>query len=205
MCIYKLNKAKYGTHNIISEEIGGNKVVLDIGCNKGYLYGLAPNNIFYGIDSNEEELEVAKANYEKVYKIDLNYNYKEFKEDIKFDVMIFADILEHLIYPEIVLKYFVSNFLKNNGKVIISLPNIAHLSIRLKLLFGRFDYTDSGILDKTHLHLYTVKTAQDFVHNTGYLIEKIKYSSDNFGYFLNKFKLFTSFLAYTVIIVARCP
>lgn len=199
MTIYQLNKNKYGTHNIIAEEIGNNKIVLDVGCNKGYLYQLAPNNTFYGIDFDEKALEIAKVNYTKVYKIDLNSDYSKFKEDIKFDVIVFADIIEHLIYPEIVLKYFVGNYLKKGGIVIVSLPNVAHFSIRLKLLFGKFDYSESGILDKTHLHLYTLSTAKKLLNDVELNIERIRFSSDHFGFLIRRLPFLGPILGFNII------
>jgi len=201
MGTYKLNKANYGTHNIISGEIGENKVVLDIGCNKGYLYNLAPNNTFYGIDYSKKDLEIAKANYKKVYRIDLNNNYSEFREELKFDVIVFADIIEHLVSPSIILKYFVNNYLKDYGTVIISLPNVAHFSIRWKLLSGKFDYTESGILDRTHLHLYTLSTAKKLIGDEGLKIKKIKFSSNNLGFLIERAPFLGSILGFNLIFI----
>ena len=154
---YNLNTAKYGTHKLIADEIGKNMTILDIGCNKGYLKILTDeSNIFWGIDFFLNNLKAAKnKGYKRVYRMDLN-NFEQFRSKRKFDTLIFADILEHLVYPEKVLTFFVSNYLEDRGKVIISLPNIANISVRLNLLLGRFNYTIDGILDKTHLHLYNI-------------------------------------------------
>lgn len=199
MSVYNLNPAKYGTHNILSKHIGDNRLVLDVGCNKGYLLRLAPNNIFYGIDSDENDLEIAKTMYKRVYNIDLNTNYRDFKETIKFDVIVFGDILEHLVYPVDVLKYFSDNYLKDKGVIIMSLPNVAHFSIRIKLLLGKFDYTDTGILDKTHLHLYTLNTAKKLVNNIGLKVKKIEFSSNNFGFLFERFPFLGPILGFNII------
>ena len=50
--------------------------------------------------------------------------------------------------------------LKENGQLVVSLPNVANITVRLALLFGRFNYADRGIMDRTHLHFYTRKTAR---------------------------------------------
>jgi len=72
----------------------------------------------------------------------------------RFDVIIFADILEHVRNrEEIILR--ARRHLKPDGIIIASTGNVAHLWIRLSLLFGRFSYTEKGILDKTHVHLFT--------------------------------------------------
>ena len=200
---YNLNRAKYGTHQLIAEEIGTNKTVLDIGCNKGYLKELAKNNIFYGIDYNKEDLELAKKRrYKEVFELDLN-NYELFKIDLKFDVIIFAGILEHLMFSEKVLNFFITNHLKSNGKVIISLPNVANFTIRVGLLFGNFNYTESGILDKTHLHLYTLKSAKEFINRNNLEIIKEKFSSNRFGRIIEILPFLGTLLGYELIFVCQ--
>ncbi len=70
--------------------------------------------------------------------------------DGPFDAIVYGDVLEHLVDPLSVLVE-LNRELAEDGFVIISVPNIAHLYIRLLLLLGRFDYIDRGILDSTHL------------------------------------------------------
>src|SRR5439155_20250782 len=74
-----------------------------------------------------------------------------------FDAIVYADVLEHLADPLRVLSELDRN-LAPDGFVIVSVPNIAHLYIRLLLLFGRFDYIDRGILDRTHLLFFTARS-----------------------------------------------
>jgi hypothetical protein len=62
------------------------------------------------------------------------------------------------------------NFLKPNGHLIVSLPNIANITVRLMLLFGEFNYTERGILDKTHLRFFTRKTSRRLLQANGYRI-----------------------------------
>jgi 2-polyprenyl-3-methyl-5-hydroxy-6-metoxy-1,4-benzoquinol methylase len=199
---YNLNTSKYGTHKLIADELGKNMTVLDIGCNKGYLKILADDsNSFWGIDFFLDNLQIAKKNgYKIVYKIDLN-NFEKFRSKKKFDILIFADILEHLVYPEKVLTFFVNNNLKDNGKVIISLPNILNISMRMNLLFGRFDYTEEGILDKTHLHFYTSKAAKKLINFSGLKIIKEKFSSNRFGFLFRKFAFLRNLLGYNLIYI----
>ena len=200
---YQLNLAKYGTHKLIANELGVDQNILDIGCNEGYLKKISPNNYFCGVDFSDAALRIAKDNgYDNVFLLDLN-NLIKFDCDKKFDVIVFADILEHLVGPGKALKFFLDNNLKKGGKVIISLPNIANFLIRLKLLFGRFEYTETGILDKTHLHLYTIRTAEKFLIENGLVVEKKKFSSNLFGFFINEFHLFAGLLAYNLIFICR--
>ena len=126
--------------------------------------------LVYGIDISKKALALAKKRVDKTILLDIEKDVPSL--DKKFDVIIFADILEHLRDPEKVLKRYLQ-FLKPNGKIVVSLPNIANWSIRIKLLFGSFRYTETGILDKTHLHFYTLQTAKDFLRNSGITLQKI--------------------------------
>lgn len=72
----------------------------------------------------------------------------------RFDAIVAADVLEHLRDPLQVIKS-LTPFLKPDGYFVISFPNVAHGSVRLSLLSGRFDYQDIGLLDSTHLRFFT--------------------------------------------------
>ncbi|OGG21054.1 hypothetical protein A3D03_05185 [Candidatus Gottesmanbacteria bacterium RIFCSPHIGHO2_02_FULL_40_13] len=201
--IYSLNKARFGTHRLIAQELGSGHNILDVGCNKGYLKTLANDNYFYGIDINSKDLTHAKKlGYKKVYKLDLN-NYKSFIATNKFDIIVFADILEHLLYPDKVLPYFVNNYLKRTGKIIISLPNVANFYIRFNLLIGNFDYTDCGILDRTHLHLYTIKSAKELIERCNLKIIKVKYSSNFFGKIIKTLPFLGPLFGYNLIFICQ--
>ena len=82
------------------------------------------------------------------------------------------DILEHLVRPERLLQD-CREVLTPKGAVVISVPNVANIAVRLMLLFGRFDYTERGILDKTHLRFFTRKAARAMLRGNGYkVVEK---------------------------------
>lgn len=155
--------------------IGSNKKILDVGCGSGLL-GQAlknKNNYVIGLDLSEQAISLAKSRLNEAYICDItNQENLNFLEKNSFDYIIFADVLEHLYNPEKILKNF-SNLLKPGGHIIVSLPNIACWSIRLKLLFGNFQYQETGILDKTHIRFFTKKTAIKLLEQTGFLIEKI--------------------------------
>lgn len=73
------------------------------------------------------------------------------------DAIVLADVLEHLRDPAAALR-LVWNALPENGRLFISVPNVANITVRLGLLFGSFEYSDRGILDRTHLRFYTART-----------------------------------------------
>ncbi|MBO6206656.1 MAG: methyltransferase domain-containing protein [Lachnospiraceae bacterium] len=71
-----------------------------------------------------------------------------------FDYIIFADVLEHLHCPDRVLKE-ASDLLKPEGEILVSVPNITHNSILIDLINDRFDYDETGLLDRTHVHFFS--------------------------------------------------
>jgi 2-polyprenyl-3-methyl-5-hydroxy-6-metoxy-1,4-benzoquinol methylase len=85
----------------------------------------------------------------------------------EYDAVLFLDVLEHLAHPDAVL-CSAREWLAPGGVVLCSIPNVAHWRVRLALLRGRFDYEDSGLLDRTHLRWYTRRTARDLLRDAGY-------------------------------------
>jgi 2-polyprenyl-3-methyl-5-hydroxy-6-metoxy-1,4-benzoquinol methylase len=90
-----------------------------------------------------------------------------------FDAVICTDVLEHLKEPGLALSR-IRPLLRENGRLIVALPNIAHYTIRLALLRGRFDYTEFGILDSTHLRFFTRESALRLLEAAGYKVRDVK-------------------------------
>jgi GT2 family glycosyltransferase/2-polyprenyl-3-methyl-5-hydroxy-6-metoxy-1,4-benzoquinol methylase len=82
--------------------------------------------------------------------------------NVKFDYIIFADVLEHLHDPQKVLSRAVTH-LADDGSILVSIPNIGHNSVLIDLLQGKFEYRDFGILDKTHLKFFTHESLRNMV------------------------------------------
>lgn len=99
---------------------------------------------------------------------ELNYRLENVEP---YDIIVAADILEHLATPEIVLSKLKAA-IKRNGLLVISLPNVANLYVRLNLLFGRFPYHTKGLLDQTHLRFFTLGSMRKLVAKTGWAVEK---------------------------------
>lgn len=125
-----------------------------------------------------------------------------------FDFIIFADVLEHLRFPLHTLVNF-RKYLKKDGKIFISVPNIANYRVRMNLLIGRFDYTEIGILDKTHIRFFTKKTIKQIINDAGLKMEKIDItpSWNSSKKLLNKLyylitKVWKSLLGYQILILA---
>lgn len=179
---YRLAEGYYAGHSVIARLIGKSKTVLDVGCNEGYLGRAADmSNQFFGIDFAKPAVAQAKKSYEGAYVYDLNRLTPLVWKRQKYDVIVFADVLEHLIDPVSTLRFFTKNYLKQNGRIIISLPNIANWQIRLQLLTGSFTYTQTGILDRTHLHFYTYISSQQLLAAAGLHCTKVQFGSTLFG------------------------
>jgi hypothetical protein len=83
------------------------------------------------------------------------------------DVLVLADVLEHTRYPEICLRNLVEKYLPSGGRVIVSVPNIANIFMRWSLLWGQFDYTERGILDRTHFRFFTHRSIFKLFQSVG--------------------------------------
>src|SRR5262249_12089547 len=89
-----------------------------------------------------------------------------------FDAIVYGDVLEHLGDPLPVLAR-LNRALRSDGVVVASVPNVAHLWVRLQLLAGRFDYAERGILDRTHLRFFTRRTFADLLSGAGLVVESL--------------------------------
>ncbi len=90
-----------------------------------------------------------------------------------FDVVVCADVLEHLEDPAAVLAR-VRRWLSPGGVLFVSLPNVANVAVRFALLAGRFEYAEAGILDRTHLRFFTRRSARRLVEGTGFRIRRLR-------------------------------
>ena len=88
---------------------------------------------------------------------------------IEFDYIIFADVLEHLTSPNIVVE-MTSRLLKDTGYLLVSIPNIAHNDILINLYNDQFNYTANGLLDETHVHFWGRENLVPFFDEAGYSI-----------------------------------
>lgn len=89
----------------------------------------------------------------------------------KFDYIICADVLEHLVNPEKILVE-AKLLLKDAGSILLSIPNIAHNAVLIDLLQDKFEYRDVGILDKTHVKFFTYNSLKSFIAAAGFSVVK---------------------------------
>lgn len=153
--------------------------ILEIGCGcgamMGYIKGKFPNAQTYGVELIPEVARIAMHMGEVICG-DVEKMQFPWEEEY-FDYLLMGDVLEHLMNPEVVLRK-LGKYLKTGGHVIISMPNVKHYSVLLPLLrWDIFPYSDSGILDRTHVKMYTGTEIQKLVLSSGYKIEKLGYHS----------------------------
>jgi 2-polyprenyl-3-methyl-5-hydroxy-6-metoxy-1,4-benzoquinol methylase len=155
------------------------RCVLDIGCGLGVLSEAIRKKgyVVWGIEINQEAANRALLRIDHVINEDV-LQFEKIESIIgnkRFEYIIFSNILEHLYDPCLTIKNYLK-FLKPNGWVLISVPNVAVWFNRLRLLFGNFDYTDTGTMDKTHIRFFTFKTAKMMVEKSGCSIVKVDFT-----------------------------
>ena len=159
------------SHTLILQKVTPGSVVLELGASTGIMTNYMKNQLgceVYICDIDETAMQIAKQFSNGSWLGDLDtLQWAEAFEPVKFDYVVCADVLEHLRNPEGVLAQ-TKSVLKDDGSVLLSMPNVAHNSVVLHLLENRFDYTEVGILDQTHLKFYTYPSLKRLCANAGY-------------------------------------
>jgi 2-polyprenyl-3-methyl-5-hydroxy-6-metoxy-1,4-benzoquinol methylase len=150
--------------------------VLDVGCGSGVLGERmrARGCTVWGIDAADDVAEPAGRRLDRFISADVSDRGRvgELLGEEPFDVIVLADVLEHLPDPIGTLRSYL-RFLAPDGKVLVSVPNVAVWNVRLALLFGRFEYTATGTLDRTHLRFFTLANLTRALTEAGLRIERI--------------------------------
>lgn len=166
-----LNLEERNSLSVLISRIHSNTTVLEFGPANGRMTKYMKEQLnckVYAVELDERSAKDAKQYTEKILVDSIeNYTWQEEFKDLKFDYIIFADVLEHLYYPEKVLKS-VKEFLKEDGSILVSIPNIAHNSIIINLLKNEFNYNPIGLLDDTHIRFFTKKTFDELIEKVGY-------------------------------------
>ena len=153
--------------------------VLEVGCGCGatlsHIKYLWQNAIVKGIEIDPLTAKLG-ANYVDI----IQGNIEEMSlpyEKAYFDYILCLDVLEHLRYPEETVRK-LKPYLKKDGRMVCSIPNIMNMNVVAKLLQGEFEYADAGILDRTHLRFFTLKSIQDMMERCGMRVHNINFSFD---------------------------
>lgn len=171
-----LSERRYRAHAKLLAAVGQGNRVLDVGCSSGYLAEplAARGNTIVGIELDPNAARVAEAFCERVLVGNAETMELPF-EPGSFDVVLCGDVVEHLRDPIATLAR-LRPLLRAGGRLVLSTPNVANWAIRLSLLGGRWRYTDRGILDRTHTHLFTRRTLAEALEAAGYRVERIDFT-----------------------------
>jgi glycosyltransferase involved in cell wall biosynthesis len=153
--VYTRKRSKFASHEKTLKLVSNSSKVLDVGSDSTLLHECLV----------KKDCEVVQLKNEDIDNI------KESKIGREFDYILLSDVLPKIKDHEGFLRH-IQTFLKEDGKIILTVPNIAIWFYRLSLLMGRFNYGDKGILDRKHLHFYTKESIRHIVEASGLNITK---------------------------------
>lgn len=150
--------------------------VLEIGCATGYLTRYMREALdckVTCIEIDADAAQCAKPFSEEIIVGDIeSLNLSEALRDRRFEIILMADVIEHLKNPSIILND-IRPFLKDTGYILLSIPNVAHGSVSLALLNGKWEYRDLGLLDETHLRFFTKESILDLMRESHFLTGRL--------------------------------
>lgn len=159
--------------------VGQRKRVLEIGCGPGSITKLLAHHgqcLVTGLEIDPEAISKVTQFCSSVIKADLNSSdWPHLLDGVeKFDVVVAADVLEHLYDPWMNLKHLI-HFIRPDGFVVISLPHVGHAGITACLINGNFEYRNLGLLDRTHIRFFCLKNIEDLFASAGLKIIEANY------------------------------
>jgi 2-polyprenyl-3-methyl-5-hydroxy-6-metoxy-1,4-benzoquinol methylase len=163
-------------HSRVIRLTGYGKKVLELGCATGYVSKILTQQFgctVTGIELNSAAAFKARQRCESVICRDAEVlDYAKELADERFDVVLFADVLEHLKDPGTLLRKIWA-FIKPDGYAVASIPNIGHAAVVLELMAGRFAYRPLGLFDNTHIRFFNRRSIYELFESTGYVIEEL--------------------------------
>jgi O-antigen biosynthesis protein len=168
--IYDSHGPLVSTHLMVLSQVPRGGRVLELGCATGYMTRYMNEELGCRVTAVEISPAMAEKAEQFAEKMIVgNAEDRELWERIGagFDCAVFADVLEHFADPWDVLRR-TRQSLAPGGIVLASIPNVVYYKNRKQVLLGRFDYTDYGILDSTHLRFFTKKSILELFSDCGY-------------------------------------
>jgi len=168
-------------YNLIPNNLSS---IIEIGSGSGALAKAiklrSPNIKYIGVEIVEEYAELSKRYCDTVLIDNIEKPTPELNGFIQnASAIIFSDVLEHLYNPWETLKS-LSEKISHDCAIFASIPNIQHWSIFIGLISGNFNYTDTGLLDKTHLRFFTKSSILSLFNNNGFDVKSISPRIFNF-------------------------
>jgi methionine biosynthesis protein MetW len=171
-----LDPLRYGGQVLDPDEVSGivtsmipaGARVLEVGCGTGSISQIVRDTCRANVVGIEPDPARAHRAADRGLKVHVGFLSRELiHETGPFDVVLFADVLEHLPNPHAML-LMSREALRAGGAVIVSVPNVAHWSVRANLLRGKFQYQPSGIMDATHLRWFTAASVRSLLASSGF-------------------------------------
>jgi 2-polyprenyl-3-methyl-5-hydroxy-6-metoxy-1,4-benzoquinol methylase len=177
---YAIKRSKYSSHYYASRLVGTSQRVLELRCGEGSFGAelVKAGNQVTGVD--EQPHVPLSAGYRNVISVDLENGLETTQlhglpEPNKFDRVLLMDVLEHLRDPNAVLETCKAA-LAERGRLLVSVPNAVNLTVRLRMLFGDFNYDSRGILDWAHLRFFTRRSIQRLLAQHGFKVRERHYT-----------------------------
>jgi len=159
---------------VLSSMIPDGARVLDIGCGTGSVSAQLISNRNVSLVGIEPDPARARLARDRGITVRSTYLSTDLIRELgPFDVVVFADVLEHLPDPWRLL-VLAKSALTPSGRIIVSVPNVAHWSVRTDLLRGRFLYRDTGIMDATHLRWFTEAGIRYLLESAHLSVESVR-------------------------------
>lgn len=154
----------------VARLVGRDRRVLEVGCGYGVIsrqLAMQQGCAVTGVEYDAQSAEHARGWLEQL--VIANLERADWLEPIagRFDVILAADVIEHLRDPAAVLRQF-KGLLGDEGELVLSVPNFGHAGVIAELLCGHFEYKETGILDETHLRFYTWKSLEAQLNEAGF-------------------------------------
>jgi 2-polyprenyl-3-methyl-5-hydroxy-6-metoxy-1,4-benzoquinol methylase len=192
----EINQVAFDLVSEVIKEKKGVRNILDVGCGYGLLSKelkkTYPQLDLYGIEhakeashSSQKILKLLQSNIEDIVLI------KHQLKKQKFDIIMFSDVLEHLYDPVGIIKSYQS-LLAKDGTIVLTVPNIANIFSRIALLFGYFNYNETGVMDKTHIRFFNRKNLKQLSKESNLKIVSQKYDSIIVRWFVPFIKILIS-------------
>lgn len=172
---FDLDMVNTNSLSLIINQIKRGSTVLEFGPANGRMTKYLKQALdckVYLVEIDEQAGKEALQYGEELVADDIEtYSWVKRFENIRFDYITFADVLEHLHDPERVLIQ-AKSLLKQDGSILFSVPNLGHNSVLINLLNHEFEYTKVGLLDNTHIHFFTKNSIEHAMNRTGLFVAK---------------------------------
>ena len=171
-----LNMHTANSASLLLRSVKPYTTVLEFGADNGYMTQYLKETLkckVHIVEINQENAEIAKQYADSCLMGDHDGDIEKYLWTgiEKCDHIIFADVLEHLTNPWKAL-HESSKLLKENGTILISVPNVGHNSVIIDLINNKFDYRELGLLDNTHLRFFTRISLTRMVQDLGLQISR---------------------------------